>query len=114
MTLPYLVFAAAQLGLGNLARMELTAFDDEHGRSRAELRWPLRAAGDLIRREPPEVYAPQMTVRWKESASPEARAGALARYGLTPIAADGTQAQRVRLSPQSIDVASGAHRRPAD
>jgi hypothetical protein len=60
-------------------------------------------AGDLIRHEPPEVYAPQMTVRWKESSSLEARAAVLAKYGLTPLAADGPQAERVRLSSQSID-----------
>ncbi len=68
-TLPYLVFAATQLGLGNLARMELTALDDENDRSRTELRWPMRATADLFRREPPDVYAPQLTIRWKESAS---------------------------------------------
>jgi hypothetical protein len=102
-TLPYLVFAAAQLGFGNLARMELTALEDENDRSRAELRWPMRATADLFRHEPPDVYAPQLTIRWKESASPEARIAALAKYGLTPIAADGPQAQRVILSPRSID-----------
>ena len=101
--LPYLVFAAVTLGPLGFVRLELTTIQDEHADTHAELRWPLRVAGDVIRHEPPQVYAPQMTVRWKEGSSPEARAAALAKYGLTPLAADGPQAQRVRLSPQSID-----------
>jgi hypothetical protein len=101
--LPYLAFAAVTLGPAGFMRLELTTLEDEHADTHAELRWPLRVAGDLVRHEPPEVYAPQITVRWKETSSPEARAAALAKYGLTPLAADGPQAQRVRLSSQSID-----------
>ena len=103
LTLPYLVFAALEIGPLNLARMEMTALQDEHGRSRATLNWPLRTASDLFQAEPADAYAPEMTVRWQENTSPDVRGTALARYGLTAIAADGPQAQRVRLSARSID-----------
>ena len=102
-TLPYLVFATLVVGPLNLARMEMTALQDEHGRSRATLHWPLRATSDLFQPEPAEAYAPEMTVRWQASTSADERSTALARYGLTAIAADGPQAQRVRLSSRSID-----------
>lgn len=101
-TLPYLVFAAVEIGPVNLARMEMTALQDERGRSRAALHWPLRATSDLFQSEPAEAYAPEMTVRWQPDTSPELRSAALARHGLTAIAADGPQAQRVRMSAQSI------------
>jgi hypothetical protein len=100
--LPYLAFAAVEIGPVNLARMETAALQDEHGRSRAALQWPLRASADLIRREPAETYAPEMTVRWKPNTSPAERGAALVRHGLTPVASDGPQAQRVRLSARSI------------
>ena len=100
-TLPYLVFAAIEIGPVNLARMEMTAFHDEHGRA-AALQWPLRAGGDFLRSEPAESYAPEMTIRWQADSSPATRSAALARHGLTEIAADGPQAQRVRLSRRSI------------
>jgi hypothetical protein len=101
-TLPYLVFAAVEVGVVNLARMEMTALQDEHGRSRAALHWPLRSAGDFVQPEPVEAYAPEMTVRWRSNTPSEVRRAALDRYGLTAIAADGPQAQRVRLSARSI------------
>ncbi len=102
-TLPYLVFAAIEIGPVNLARMEMTALQDERGRSRAPLNWPLRATSDLLQSEPAEAYAPEMTIRWQTSASADARRAALARYGLTAIEDDGPQAQRVRLSARSVD-----------
>ena len=102
-TLPYLVFAAIEIGPVNLARMEMTALQDERGRSRAALNWPLRATSDLLQSEPADTYAPQMTIRWQENAPADARRAALARYGLTAIEDDGPQAQRVRLSARSID-----------
>lgn len=102
LVLPYLVFAQWHIGLVDLARMELTALGDEHGRSRAELRWPLRTAADLVRREPAESYAPEISVRWREGTTPQQRAAALSRYGLTPVAEDGAQAQRVRLSERAL------------
>jgi hypothetical protein len=101
-TLPYLVFAAVEVGPVNLARMEMTALQDERGRSRAAPDWPLRAARDLVQPEPAEAYAPEMTVRWRPDTPPGVRSAALARYGLTAIAADGPRAQRVRLSARSI------------
>src|SRR5688572_29193780 len=101
-TMPYLVFAAVEIGPVNLARMEMTALQDERGRSRAPLHWPLRAVDDLVRPEPADVYAPEMTIRWRANASADARSAALARYGLTSIAPDGPQAQRVRLSERSL------------
>jgi hypothetical protein len=103
LTLPYLAFATLEIGPLNLARMEVTALQDEHGRSRATLRWPLRATSDLFQAEPADAYAPEMTVRWRADTPPDARGTALARHGLTAIAADGPQAQRVRLSARSID-----------
>jgi hypothetical protein len=103
LTLPYLVFATLEVGLLNLARMEMTALQDEHGRSRATPHWPLRATSDLFQAEPAEAYAPEMTVRWQANTSPDERGAALARYGLTAVADDGPQAQRVRLSARSID-----------
>jgi hypothetical protein len=103
LTLPYLIFATLEIGPVNLARIEMTALQDEHGRSRATLRWPLRATSDLFQTEPADAYAPQMTVRWQPNTAPEVRGTALARYGLTALAADGPQAQRVRLSARSLD-----------
>jgi hypothetical protein len=102
LTLPYLLFAAVELGLGNLARMELTALNDEQGRSRAQLAWPLRDADDVFRLEPQQAYAPEITVRWRENVSPDDRSATLAKYGLAAVAADGAQAQRVRLSDHSM------------
>ena len=101
--LPYLVFAAVTLGPAGFVRLELTTLEDEHAETHTELRWPLRQTADLLRRETADAYAPQITVRWKESASPETRAAALAKYGLTPITPGGSPAQRVRLSSQSIE-----------
>jgi hypothetical protein len=102
LVLPYLVFAAAQLGPLGFVRLELTSFVDEHERTRATLRWPLRALEDVFRRETQDAYAPEISVRWNASLRPEERAAALRQYGLTPMAADGAQAQRVRLSEQSL------------
>ena len=101
-TLPYLVFAAIEIGPVNLARLEMTALQDERGRSRAALHWPLRATADLVQPEAAEAYAPEMTIRWQATASADARTAALARYGLTAIATDGSRAQRVRLSPRAV------------
>jgi hypothetical protein len=102
-TLPYLVFATLAVGPLNLARMEMTALQDEHGRSRATLHWPLRTTSDLFQAEPADAYAPEMTLRWQAGTPADVRGTALARYGLTALAADGPQAQRVRLSSRSID-----------
>src|SRR5687768_3188835 len=65
LALPYLAFATLAVGPLNLARMEMTALQDEHGRSRATLYWPLRATSDLFQAEPADAYAPEMTVRWQ-------------------------------------------------
>jgi hypothetical protein len=101
-TTPYLVFAAVEVGPVNLVRMEMTALQDERGRSRAPLNWPLRTTSDFLQSEPAEAYAPEMTIRWQANAPADARRAALARYGLTAIEDDGPQAQRVRLSARSI------------
>lgn len=100
---PYLVFAAVEVGLLDLARTELIALDDENSRSRAGLRWPLRAPSDYFRTEPRDTYAPVMTVRWRADASAADRSAALEKFGLTPIAGDGPHAQVVRLSQRSLD-----------
>ena len=103
LVLPYLVYAAVQLGPMGFARLEAATLEGEHTSTHAELRWPLRIAADVLRREPAEAYAPEMTVRWRADSSPEARAAAKAKYGLTPLAADGPDAERVRLSARSLD-----------
>jgi hypothetical protein len=103
LTAPYLAFVAVQLGLVNFARNEIATVQGEHTNTHAELRWPLRMPADLLRREPPEAYAPELTVRWRSDASADARAAALARYGLTPIAQDGPRSERLRLSAHSLD-----------
>lgn len=102
LAVPYLAFAAAQLGPLAFVRTELATFVDEHEGTRATLRWPLRELEDVFRREAQDVYAPQLSVRWNASVPPEERAAALREYGLTPVAADGAQVQRVRLSGQSL------------
>jgi len=100
--LPYLLFAAVQLGPLGFVRAELASFSDEHERTRSSPSWPLRAVDDVFRRETQAVYAPEMTLRWKADIPPRERAAALEKYGLTPVAADGPQAQRVKLSDQSL------------
>jgi hypothetical protein len=101
--LPYLLFAFIQVGPTNIARAELIAFGGEHAATHAKLRWPLRATADLLRLEPQDAYAPEMTIRWRVDASTEARAASLTKYALTPIAAAGPQTQRVRLSARSFN-----------
>ena len=71
---PYLVFAAVSLGPVSHARLELASLTDEHQRTRANLRWPLREAGDLLRRDSREAFAPVIRVRWNPSASAADRA----------------------------------------
>ena len=102
LVLPYLVFAAVQFGPLGFVRVEITTFRDEHEGTRGTLRWPVRALEDVFRREVQDAYAPEMSVRWNASVPPEDRAAALRTYGLMPIATDGAQAQRVRLSEQSL------------
>lgn len=102
LTLPYLIFATVQLGPRGFVRLELASFVDEHEGTRATLSWPLRTLEDVFRREAQAAYAPEISIRWNTSVPPEARAAVLREYGLTPIAADGEQAQRVRLSQRSL------------
>src|SRR6185503_11532556 len=92
-----------QVGPTNVARAELIAFGGEHAATHAELRWPLRARGDLFRLESQDAYAPEMTIRWRVDASAEARTASLTKYAVTPIAAAGPQTQRVRLSARSLN-----------
>lgn len=101
--IPYLVFAAVSVGLVSQARLELASLTDEQGRTRGDLRWPLRAGADVIRRDPQEAFAPVIGVRWNAEASAAERTATLAEYGLTPIAEDGPQEQRVRLSERSLE-----------
>ncbi len=101
--LPYMVFAAVSLGPLSHARLELASLTDEQERTRGNLRWPLREMADIVRRDPQEAFAPVMRIRWNAGASASDRAAALGTYGLTPIAGDEPQGQRVRLSERSLD-----------
>jgi hypothetical protein len=103
LVLPYLLFAAIQLGPKGILLGELATLRGEHTSTHAELRWPLRVRADWLRREPIESYTPEMTVRWKADTLSDARAAVLAKYGLTPLADDGPRSQRVRLSARSLD-----------
>jgi hypothetical protein len=103
LVLPYLTFAVFQLDAKSFARTELATLRGEHTSTHAALYWPLRAPADWLRREPAESYAPEMTVRWKPGTPSEDRAAILMTHGLTAVADDGPQAQRVRLSAQTFE-----------
>ena len=100
--LPYLVFAAVVLGPVSFAQLDLASLTDEQARTHGELRWPLRTVPDFIGSKPAAWYAPEIIIRWKADLLPEARAAALDKYGLTPIANEGERLERMRLSERSL------------
>lgn len=100
--LPYLLVAAATIGVRDVIQLDRATFTGEHAATHAELRWPLRSAGDYVGIKPAEWYAPEIIIRWRADLPPDARVAALRKYGLTPTAAEGQNLERVRLSAHSL------------
>jgi hypothetical protein len=96
---PFLVFVQIEMGLPAYVQTGYLQGQYEHVKERhAVPDWPLRGPGDLVRLGAAETYAPAIGLRWTARSTPQDRQAVLARHGLTPLASDGPQTQRVRLS----------------
>jgi hypothetical protein len=99
LVLPFLVFVQVQMGLLAYVQTGYLQGQYEHVKERhAVPDWPLRGPGDLVRLAAAEAYAPAISIRWTAGSGAQDRAAVMARHGAVPLAADGPQTQRVRLS----------------
>jgi hypothetical protein len=103
---PFWVYIHATVGLPEYVRTGLGAGLDEHG-THGPHAWPiLRFGSRVFVAEPPDKYAPIVSVRWSEGSDAAARQAVREKYGLTSMEMDG-DSERFRLSPRSIpDVAA--------
>lgn len=106
---PLLGFVAATIGLSSYIRSGLAMTLAQHTATNdhAWPRWPIREIGDVIRLDGSEAFAPVVGLRWTADSRLSEREEILGRYGLTPIAADSPDVQRVRLSESSIPAIRG-------
>jgi hypothetical protein len=100
---PNLLLASATMGLRSYIESGLTMWNAQHTTSNTHTwpKWPVRGAGDIIRLDRAEEFAPTVGLRWTDDSSAEARATILARYGLTPVASDDPSVQTVRMANQA-------------
>jgi hypothetical protein len=103
---PFWVYIQATVGLPEYVRTGVGAGLDEHG-THGPHAWPiLRFGSRVFVAEPPDKYAPIVSVRWSAGSDAAARQAVREKYGLTSMEVDG-DSERFRLSPQSIpDVAA--------
>jgi hypothetical protein len=101
---PWLVFAQRAIGIraylaGGLAQ---GVAEEVHTSGHTLPRWPVRSRADVIRFDPPDVFAPVVSLRWAAASGPAERQGVLRRYQLSDPHDDGN-VTRVRLSALAIE-----------
>ena len=100
LVLPYIVFLANTHNLVDHVR-DVFAQGQTHIAvmdSHAWPDWPLRRPADVVHLAAANVFAPVVSLRWADGATPEARRAVLARHQLTAVAADRDQTTDVRLA----------------
>jgi len=101
---PWVVYASIQGGgVVDWVRSGTMAATEEHRvTGRVVPGWPVRAPGDLVRVDPPRMYAPIVGIRWTAGSTPEARQAVIDRYGLEVVDMRNEQSGHVRLSPRAV------------
>lgn len=98
---PFWAYIHATVGLPEYVRTGVGAGLDEHG-THGPHAWPiLRFGGRVFVAEPPDKYAPVVSVRWSTGSDAAARQAVREKYGLMSMEVDG-DSERFRLSPRSI------------
>lgn len=98
--MPLVLLAAGTVGAVSYARDGLAIANTQHTTQSAHNwpKWPIRRVSDVIRLDAREEFAPEVSVRWAENSSSDARDGVLAKYGLTLVSNDGPLVQLVQMS----------------
>ncbi len=111
LVIPYWIYIQATVGLPQYVRTGLAGGREEH-ETHGQHEWPiLRFGGRVFVTEPPDRYAPVVSVRWSAGSDPAARQAIRERYGLTSVEVDG-DSERLRLSARSISDVAGLVREP--
>jgi hypothetical protein len=100
LVVPFWVYVHATVGLLEYARTGLAGVRFEH-ETHGQHEWPIVRFGErVLVAEPPEQYAPVVTIRWSAESAAAARHAVSERYGLISLEADG-DSERVRLPAPS-------------
>ena len=111
LVVPFWIYIQATVGLPEYARTGVGAGLDEHG-THGPHAWPiLRFGGRVFVTEPPDKYAPVVSVRWSAGSDAAARQAIREKYELTSLEVDG-DSERFRLSPRSISDVAALVREP--
>jgi hypothetical protein len=111
LVVPFWLYVHATVGLPNYARTGLVGVGSEHETHGTHV-WPiLRFGKRVLAVEPPEKYAPIVSVRWSAGSDAAARHTIREKYGLTSIDVDG-DSERFRLSPRTISDIAALVREP--
>jgi len=106
LVVPLWAYIQATAGLSEYVQTGMAGGREEHENHGPHV-WPiLRFGGRVLVAEPPDRYAPIVSVRWSAGSDPASRQAIREKYGLTSTEVDG-DSERFRLSPRSIpDVAA--------
>jgi hypothetical protein len=111
LVIPFWIYIQATVGLPQYVLTNLAGGREEH-EAHGQHEWPiLRFGGRVFVTEPPDRYAPVVSVRWSAASDPVARQAVRERYGLTSMEVDG-DSERFRLSPRSISDVAALVREP--
>ncbi len=111
LVIPWWIYIHATVGLPNYVRTGLAGGREEH-ETHGQHEWPiLRFGKRVFVTEPPDRYAPVVSVRWKAGTDAAARQAVRDKYALTPLEVDG-DSERFRLSPRSISEVAALVREP--
>jgi hypothetical protein len=101
---PWLVFASIQGGgLLRYVQSGTTAATEEHRvTGRVVPGWPIRRPADVLRVDPPGLYAPVVGIRWTADSTAEDRRAVVERYGLEVVDMRDDRSGHVRLSPRAV------------
>jgi len=100
---PWLVFAQRTIGIraylaGGLAQ---GVAEEVQTSGHTLPRWPVRTRAEIIRFDPQDAFAPEVSLRWADNSGPVERRGVLRRYRLTDPHDEGN-VTHVRLSAFAI------------
>jgi len=102
--IPWLIYASIQGdGFLHYVQSGTTAATEEHRvTGRVVPGWPITRPADLLRVDPPRLYAPVVGIRWTAESTPEARQAVVDRYGLEVVDMRDDRSGHVRLSPRAV------------